>query len=116
MRHEFLHKPQEERQHENGIDGLHQEFQTENAQGQDEQGGIDEEVGVLVRNLCGILYDSSHTGHASCHDFVGHEEEREAESVEDEAEGDASIVAGLAPHEFFVDSHGIGIESFFDIM
>ena len=80
--YQLLCKHQHEVEGEDGEDGLHQELHTQYLQGYYQQDAIDDNIGILNMETCGIVDDGRKTCHASCHDLIRHQEYREGDSIE----------------------------------
>ena len=105
--HYVLRKLQHEVECDDGVDCLHHEPQSEYAQGDNEQGNVDDEVAILNSEPCGIEDDGRHTRHTARHYLVWKQEHGPSERVEQQTEGDENVVPHFAPDESLPVCHRI---------
>ena len=82
-------------EHEDGIDGLQTEAQSENRQSDEGQDSSEHEVGGLHRNARAPIDDGRDTRHASSGDVVGQEEDIPAYAVAHHSDSDHHIITQL---------------------
>ena len=98
---EFQHQGE----HKDSIDSLHQELVAQYFQGYDEQQAVNDQVGILQMETCGIVNNSRKTCHTTCHNLIRHEKDGEGDGVHQQTKGDEHIVLGLVPNDFMLYSH-----------
>jgi len=90
---------------ENSEDGLHQELHTQYLQGYYQQHAVDDDVGVLQVEPCGIIDDGGETRHTTSHYLIGHQEDGKRDGIDEEAKGYEKIVLHLIQNHFVLCCH-----------
>ena len=100
FRQKILGKQQHKVKGEDGKYRLHQEFHTQNLQGYHQQDAVDDDVGILQMEACGVVDDGRETSHATCHNLIGHQEDSEGNGIDGETKGYKHIIPGLGQNHF----------------
>ena len=103
--HQVLCENQHEIKGEDGIDGLHQELESQDLQSDDQQRYVDDDIGVLDLEACRIVDHSRHTRHSAGHDFVRHKKDGEGCCIEKQAYCQKEIISGFRADELLINSH-----------
>ena len=100
--HDSLHQPENEGEHQNGIDGLDAEFPSQFLDGNDEEHHIDNKVCVLhlesmsrVHHVGDEIDNRRNTRYASRGDTVGKHETGEGKGIEQEGDCNHQVIASL---------------------
>ena len=88
-----------------GEDSFHQELHTQNLQGYHEQNTVNDNIGVLQVESCGIVDDSRETCNTSSNNLIRHQEDSEGNGIDKEAKGYEHIVPGFTQYHFVLNGH-----------
>ena len=80
-------------EHGDGIDGLHAELPPQDAEGEEQQDGIDAEIGYLDGESRGPVEDRGQTGQSARSDIVRQQEDVPADAIAHHGDGNHHIVA-----------------------